>query len=156
MKVMLLFMHKTGEVWLNQGIEEYLKRLHNYLPVEMRILQPTKIAKLSVELQKKAESELFLKNIEKGDFLVLLDERGKQLSSEGLADFMQNKMNSGIKRLVIVVGGAYGFSETMYSRADYELSFSKFTFSHQMIRLLLVEQLYRSMTILRNEPYHHQ
>lgn len=156
MKIVFLFLYKTSEPWLQTGIEEYLGRLRKYLPVEVMKLPGLKNTKsLSIEQQKILEGEQILKPVSGSDFLVLLDENGKEFSSEGLSMFLQDRMNSGAKKIIIAIGGPYGFSDEVYKRSDFRLSFSRLTFSHQMIRLLLAEQLYRAMTILKNEPYHH-
>lgn len=134
----------------------YEKRLSAYISFKQEVIADLKNTKnLSFNEQKEREGELFLKNIQKTDFVVLLDERGKQFSSEEFADFLQKRLNASTKQLVFIVGGAYGFSQAMYARADAQISLSKMTFSHQMIRLFFTEQLYRAFTILRNEPYHH-
>lgn len=123
----------------------------------MEIIPDIKNAKnLSEENQKKLEGEEILKRINPGDELILLDENGKSFTSEGFSEFLQKKMNSGLKNLTFVIGGPYGFSDAVYARATSKLSLSKMTFSHQMIRLFFVEQIYRAFTILRNEPYHHR
>lgn len=156
MKIKLLFIGKTDEIWLKEAIEKYYKRIENYLPIEMEIIPDIKNSKnMSVEKQKEEEGKLILKKVDKQDRVVLLDEKGKEKTSIQMSDFLQKKMNSGIKTLTFIVGGPYGFSQEIYQNFPDKLSMSKLTFSHQMIRLILVEQLYRSMTILNNEPYHH-
>jgi len=156
MKITFLWIGKTAEQWLQEGIDVYLKRLKNYVPLSVEIVPtPKNMPKNDIEKQKKMEGEAILGKIASSDIVFLLDERGQNYSSEELADFLQKKMSAGIKNLVIVVGGAFGFSEKLYQRANGQISFSKMTFSHQMIRLLLCEQMYRAFTILRNEPYHH-
>ena len=123
----------------------------------MEMIPDIKNAKnLSEAQQKQAEGSEILKRLQAGDRLVLLDEKGKALTSEGFAQFLQKKMNSGLKNLVFVIGGPYGFSEEIYNRAQGKVSLSNMTFSHQMVRLFFIEQLYRGFTILRNEPYHHR
>ena len=157
MKLKLIFTGKTEEDYLIKGCSIYEKRLKNYLPTEVLVIPALKNTKsLSMELQKQKEGELILKQIENADFVVLMDEKGKELRSVEFADFFQQKMNSGIKNLVLVIGGPYGFSADVYARANQKIALSKMTFSHQMVRLILLEQCYRAMSILRNEPYHHK
>jgi len=156
MKLKIILVGKTEEDYLKKGIDIYQKRLKNYLPleiVEIPALKNTK--KLSIEQQKVKEGELILQKLEKSDLVVLLDEGGKEFSSMGFSKYFQNKMNSGIKSLCLIIGGPYGFSAEVYSKAQQKIALSQMTFSHQMIRLLLFEQCYRAMSILRNEPYHH-
>ena len=157
MTIKLLAIGKTDEKGLQDLTDVYVKRLGFYCKFEWETLPDIKKAKnLDENLQKQKEGELLLKNLQASDFVVLLDENGKQLSSEGFSEFIQKRMNSGLKQLVFVIGGPYGFSEEVYKRADSKLSLSKMTFSHQMIRLFFTEQLYRAFTILKNEPYHHK
>lgn len=157
MTIKLIVVGKTDHQAILTLIEEYSKRLNFYLKFELEIIPDLKNTKsLSEVLQKEKEGELILKNVLSSDDLVLLDERGKSYTSVEFSDFLQKKMNSGLKQLIFVIGGPYGFSEQVYSRANGKLSISKMTFSHQMIRPFFIEQLYRAMTILRNEPYHHQ
>ncbi|GAB6011515.1 23S rRNA (pseudouridine(1915)-N(3))-methyltransferase RlmH [Viscerimonas tarda] len=157
MKITLLAIGKTDAAYFAEAIDEYRNRLSHYLPFELQIIPDLKNAKnLSVDKQKEKEGELILKNIQAGDCLVLLDERGKEFSSLNFASYIEKKMQTVSKRLVFVIGGPYGFSDAVYNKATERLSLSKMTFSHQMIRLVFVEQLYRAMTILNNEPYHHE
>ncbi len=157
MTIKLIVVGKTDHQAILTLIEEYSKRLNFYLKFELEIIPDLKNTKsLSEVLQKEKEGELILKNVIPSDDLILLDERGKSYTSVDFSDFLQKKMNSGLKQLIFVIGGPYGFSEQVYSRANGKLSISKMTFSHQMIRPFFIEQLYRAMTILRNEPYHHQ
>ncbi|MGB8704294.1 MAG: 23S rRNA (pseudouridine(1915)-N(3))-methyltransferase RlmH [Gillisia sp.] len=157
MTIKLLAIGKTDEKGLQDLTDVYVKRLGFYCKFEWEYLPDIKKAKnLDENLQKQKEGELLLKNLQASDFVVLLDENGKQFSSEGFSEFLQKRMNSGLKQLVFVIGGPYGFSEEVYKRADSKLSLSKMTFSHQMIRLFFTEQLYRAFTILKNEPYHHK
>jgi len=157
MTIKLIAIGKTDDKNLISLIEEYSKRLSFYIKFEFEIIPDIKNVKnLSEAQQKEKEGELILQKISNQDDVLLLDENGKQFSSLHFADFLQKKMNSGIKNLVFVIGGPYGFSETVYKRATGKLSLSAMTFSHQMIRLFFIEQLYRGFTILRNEPYHHQ
>ena len=157
MKIKLLAIGKTDDKLLIQLIEEYQKRLKHYIKFELEIIADLKNTKnLSEAEQKEREGELILKKIQATDQLILLDEKGKEYRSIEFSRFLQKKMNSGIKQLVFVIGGPYGFSEAVYKKAQGKISLSKMTFSHQMIRLFTVEQLYRAFTILRNEPYHHE
>jgi 23S rRNA (pseudouridine1915-N3)-methyltransferase len=157
MKITLLVIGKTVSEYLKTGEEEYLKRLKFYGNIEYCVIPAIKNAKsLTEEQQKTEEAKLFLSKIEASDFCVLLDEKGKNNTSEAFADFLNERMVSGIKNLVFIVGGAYGFSDQMYQRANQKLSLSQMTFSHQMVRLIFLEQLYRAFTILKGEPYHHK
>lgn len=157
MEITLLVIGKTNSKYLIEGIEEYCKRLKHYIPFSIQYLPDIKnTKKLSEQQQKDAEGTQFLASLNNADFVILLDERGKEMTSVQYAEFLQKKMLSGLRRLVFIVGGPYGFSDAVYSRANDKLSFSKMTFSHEMIRLFFVEQLYRGMTILRGEPYHHE
>jgi 23S rRNA (pseudouridine1915-N3)-methyltransferase len=157
MKIVLLTIGKTSEKYLIEGIAQYQKRLKHYTQFEMLEILNIKNAKnfSNAELMKK-EGELILKQLQSSDHLVLLDDKGKDFTSPKFSEKLQSWMLSGKKRLVFVVGGAYGFSEEVYSRGNEKLSLSKMTFSHQMVRLFFVEQIYRGYTILNNEPYHHQ
>jgi 23S rRNA (pseudouridine1915-N3)-methyltransferase len=157
MTIKLLAIGKTDNTNLQTLIEDYEKRLGHYIKFEFEVLPDLKKAKhLSEAQQKEKEGELILSKVQNPEVLVLLDERGKALTSVAFAKDLQKYMNSGIKSLVFVIGGPYGFSDAVYQRANGKLSLSKMTFSHQMVRLFFVEQLYRGFTILRNEPYHHE
>ena len=157
MNIKLIAVGKTDNLALQQLISTYEKRLSYYINFELQLLPDIKNSKsLSEEQQKIKEGELILSYVEPSHHLILLDERGKEYTSIAFADELQKKMNTGIKQLTFVIGGPYGFSQAIYQRANSKLSLSKLTFSHQMIRLFFVEQLYRAFTILRNEPYHHQ
>ena len=156
MKVQLIVIGKTTEKYLVQGENEYLKRLKHYLRVETNVISDLKnTKKLTEEQQKQKEGELILNQLTETDFVVLLDENGKLYSSVDFSDFIEKKTISGLKNLVFVVGGPYGFSNDLYARANAEISLSKMTFSYQMVRMIFLEQLYRAMTIIRGEPYHH-
>jgi len=157
MKIVLLIVGKTSKQYLIDGISEYQKRLQHYIGFEILEIPNIKKAKniSNVELIKK-EGESILNTLHSSDYLVLLDEKGKGFTSLKFSQKLQGWMLSGKKRLVFVVGGAYGFSEEIYIRGDEKLSLSNMTFSHQMVRLFLVEQIYRGYTILNNEPYHHK
>lgn len=157
MTIKLLAIGKTDNKELQSLIADYQKRLGFYVKFEFEIIPDLKKAKnLSESQQKQKEGELILSKLNTSDVLVLLDENGKQLDSVAFSNYLQKHMNSGIKRLVFVIGGPYGFSPEVYQKANGKLSLSKMTFSHQMIRLFVIEQLYRGFTILRNEPYHHR
>ena len=157
MNIKLIAVGKTDNPALQQLISTYEKRLSYYINFDLQLLPDIKNSKsLSEEQQKIKEGELILSYVEPSHHLILLDERGKEYTSIAFADELQKKMNTGIKQLTFVIGGPYGFSQAVYQRANSKLSLSKLTFSHQMIRLFFVVQLYRAFTILRNEPYHHQ
>jgi 23S rRNA (pseudouridine1915-N3)-methyltransferase len=157
MKITLLLSGKTEDDYIIKGFNIYEQRLKHYISFETVVIPALKNTKaLSTEQQKEKEGDLFLKNIQSSDRLILLDENGKEYSSVSFSEFIQQQMNSGIKNLVFAVGGPYGFSDSVYKRANAKISLSKMTFSHQMVRLFFVEQIYRAMTILKNEPYHHQ
>jgi 23S rRNA (pseudouridine1915-N3)-methyltransferase len=156
MKIILVLNGKTEDEHIIKGFAVYEQRLKRYITFETVVIPALKNTKaLSIGQQKQKEGELILKGLQSSDKLILLDENGKEYNSEGFADFLQQQMNSGIKNLVFVVGGPYGFSEEVYKRANGKLSLSRMTFSHQMVRLFFIEQVYRAMTILKNEPYHH-
>ncbi|HMQ45950.1 MAG TPA: 23S rRNA (pseudouridine(1915)-N(3))-methyltransferase RlmH [Saprospiraceae bacterium] len=155
MKIELWAIGKTNEAYLETGIDIYLKRLKHYLKLEWRTFPDLKnAASFSADQIKQKEGQLALDQIKSGDFLILLDEKGKSLSSVGFATFLEQQLQMSHKRILFMIGGAYGFSAEVYERANYKLSLSEMTFSHQMVRLFLVEQLYRAMTLLNNEPYH--
>lgn len=157
MKVCLLVIGKTDASYIREGIAEYEKRLTRYIPYEMKVLPDVKNAKnLTESLQKEREGEMLLEQFQPGDFVVLLDERGRQYSSMEFSQFLAQKMLGTVKRLVFVVGGPYGFSDGVYKRANDKISLSKMTFSHQMVRMIFAEQIYRAITILKGEPYHHE
>lgn len=157
MQIKLIAIGKTDDKQLLQLIEQYQKRLKHYIKFDLDIIPDIKNVKnLSEKQQKEKEGELILKKINPTDILVLLDENGKQFNSLEFSTYLQKKMNAGIKQLVFVIGGPYGFSETISQKAQGKISLSKMTFSHQMVRLFIVEQIYRGFTILKNEPYHHQ
>ena len=156
MTIRLLTIGKTDSKQLEELISIYEKRLSHYVKFEFDIIPDIKNSKnLSEEQQKQKEGELILKQVTPSDFLIVLDENGKQFSSVEFSNLLQKRMNSGIKNLVFVIGGPYGFSNEVYLRANSKISLSKMTFSHQMVRLFVVEQIYRAFTILKNEPYHH-
>jgi len=156
LKIKLLTIGKTDSRPLQQLIDEYCKRLGFYIHFNMDIIPDIKNTKnLTTKQQKIAEGKELLKKIEKSDAVILLDENGKLYNSIQFSAFLQKKMNSGLKKIVFVIGGPYGFSDDVYNRCNEKVSLSPMTFSHQMVRLFFTEQLYRSFTILRNEPYHH-
>ena len=157
MKIKLLAVGKTDNKHLIQLIEEYQNRLKHYIKFELEVIPDIKNVKnLSEVQQKDKEGELILSKLQNTDHLILLDDKGKHFTSIEFSQYLQKKMNSGIKQLVLVIGGPYGFSDTFYKKAIAKISLSKMTFSHQMIRLFTVEQIYRAFTILKNEPYHHE
>jgi 23S rRNA (pseudouridine1915-N3)-methyltransferase len=157
MTIKLLAIGKTDNKNLQSLIEDYQKRLSFYIKFDLEILPDIKNVKnLSENQQKEKEGELILAKITPTDQLILLDENGKTFSSVAFSEELQKKMNAGLKTLVFVIGGPYGFSEAVYAKAQGKISLSPLTFSHQMVRLFFIEQLYRGFTILRNEPYHHQ
>lgn len=157
MNIKLLAIGKTDNKELQSLIVEYSKRLSFYIKFDLEIIPDLKNVKnLSESQQKEKEGELLLAKITATDHLILLDENGKTFTSVGFANELQKKMNSGIKTLVFVIGGPYGFSENVYKQSAGKISLSSMTFSHQMVRLFFIEQLYRGFTILKKEPYHHQ
>lgn len=156
MKITLLVVGKTTDSHIQALLQDYQKRLGHYIPFSLTVIPELKNTKsLTSEQQKQAEGELILRNMTASTDMILLDERGKEFRSVEFADYVQKKMSSG-RDLVFVVGGPYGFSEAVYQRANVQISLSQMTFSHQMVRLFFVEQIYRAMTILRGEPYHHE
>ncbi|WP_138434243.1 23S rRNA (pseudouridine(1915)-N(3))-methyltransferase RlmH [Winogradskyella algicola] len=157
MNIKLFAIGKTDNKNLQTLIEDYKKRLSHYIKFEFEIIPDLKKVKhLSEEMQKEKEGELILAKTQNSDVLILLDENGKQMDSVAFSNYLQKHMNSGIKTLIFVIGGPYGFSEAVYKRANGKIGLSKMTFSHQMVRLFFIEQLYRGFTILKNEPYHHR
>lgn len=157
MKFSLIVIGKTTDNYLAKAIDDYLNRIKHYVPFEYEVVPDIKNTKsMSFELQKLKTCELLLKSLQPNDEVILLDERGSEFSSLGFSQFLEKKMQVSQKRIVFVIGGAYGFSDELYKKANSKLSISKMTFSHQMIRLLFVEQFYRAMTILKGEPYHHE
>ena len=157
MKIKLLSVGKTEEPYLKDGVAIYEGRMKRYLPYEHIVLPALKNAKnMPIEEQKKKEGEMILQSVASSDMVLLLDEAGKEYTSVEFAAMLRQQMNSGLKNLIFVIGGPYGFSAEVYKRANGKLSLSRMTFSHQMVRLFFTEQLYRAMTILNNEPYHHQ
>lgn len=157
MKITLLTVGKTDKDWVKQGMDIYVSRLKHYIPFAVvEIPELKNVSALTKEQIKTREGELILKNIKPTDDLILLDERGKQYTSVELAKVIQDKISYVGKDMVYVIGGAYGFSEAVYQRANSKISLSKMTFSHQMVRAIFVEQIYRAFTIMKGEPYHHE
>ncbi len=157
MTIKLLAIGKTDNKQLQQLIDNYQKRLGFYIKFSFEVIPDLKKAKnLSEAQQKQKEGELILNKLSNSDVLILLDEKGKQMGSIDFSNYLQKHMNSGIKQLVFAIGGPYGFSQEVNTKAQGEISLSKMTFSHQMVRLFFIEQLYRGFTILKNEPYHHR
>ena len=157
MKISLVVIGKTDAGYLIEAIEDYKSRLKHYIPFEMEVIPDVKNAKnFSEAQQKEKEGEMILKMVQPGDYLVLLDDKGKEYTSMQFSSYIEKKMHTVPKRLVFVVGGPYGFSEAVYGAASEKISLSKMTFSHQMVRLIFIEQIYRAMTILNHEPYHHE
>ncbi len=156
MKTELWYIGKTSFPYLKEGMAIYDKRLRHYLPFEQVCFPDVKNAKnLSINQLKEQEADIILKKLRKDDWLVLLDENGKAFTSRQMAEWLQKQLQLSYKRIIFLIGGAYGFSPKVYERSNTKISLSQMTFSHQMVRLFFLEQLYRSMTILRNEPYHH-
>ncbi|RXK62053.1 23S rRNA (pseudouridine(1915)-N(3))-methyltransferase RlmH [Lacibacter luteus] len=156
MKIKLWSIGKPHEQYVKSGVEDFTKRISNYYPVEWAIIPvPKNAAALGEASLKKKEGEVLLGMLDKDDYLVALDERGKQLSSEGLAEFIMKRTNESTKNLVFLIGGAYGIDEAVMQRANYKWSLSQLVFPHQLVRLILAEQVYRACSINRNEKYHH-
>ncbi len=157
MKITLLTVGKTDKDWVRQGLDIYVSRLKHYIPFSVvEIPELKNVSALSKEQIKNKEGELILKNIRPTDDVILMDERGKQYTSVELAKIIQDKISYAGKDIVFIIGGAYGFSDAVYQRANSKLSLSKMTFSHQMVRAIFAEQIYRAFTIMRGEPYHHE
>jgi 23S rRNA (pseudouridine1915-N3)-methyltransferase len=157
MKITLLTVGKTDRDWVRQGLDIYVSRLKHYIPFTlMEIPELKNVSALSKDKIKVKEGELILKNVRPTDDLILLDEHGKEYSSVQMAKILQDKISYECKDIVFVIGGAYGFSDAVYARANSKLSLSKMTFSHQMVRTIFAEQLYRAFTIMKGEPYHHE
>ena len=156
MKIELWVVGKTQFRYLSEGIEIYEKRLKKYIPFQLVILPDIKNSKnLSASQLKEKEGKMILDKLEKTDQLILLDEKGKSFTSEKFAEWLNQKLQHSAKKMIFLVGGAYGFSKDVYVRANQKIALSPMTFSHQMVRLFFIEQFYRAFTILNNEPYHH-
>lgn len=153
MEIVLMCVGRTATGFVKTGMEEYMRRMERYVPFRLTELPDTRAA--DPRQQKSAEGKVFLSRLLPSDYVLLLDERGTEYTSEGFATMLQKRMASGRKRLVMCIGGPYGFSQEVYDRADGMVALSKMTFTHDMARLIATEQLYRAMTILRGEPYHH-
>jgi len=157
MKMVLTVVGKTTDKHFDAGIREYVSRINHYVPFSLEVVPELKSTKsLSEDQQKDMEASMIRKTLQPGDYLVLLDERGDERRSVDFAKWMEKKMVRGLRRMVFLVGGPYGFSDGIYDMADEKISLSQMTLSHQMIRLLFTEQVYRAMTIINNEPYHHE
>lgn len=157
MKIRLISIGKTDEIEIQKLVDKYEKRLKYYISFQIEIIPDLKNRKnLSVEQQKIAEGKLILERISKTDTTILLDERGKQFTSVGFADELQKLFNSGVKQINFIIGGPYGFSQEVYDFTSRKIALSTMTFSHQMVRAFFVEQIYRAMTIIKNENYHHE
>ncbi|MBQ4367671.1 MAG: 23S rRNA (pseudouridine(1915)-N(3))-methyltransferase RlmH [Muribaculaceae bacterium] len=157
MKIALVVVGRTTTGYLKTGIDEYVRRLSHYVPFEIQYIGDIKnVRNLSEDQQCVAEGKSILSALAPSDYVALLDEHGSEYTSLQWAQYVQRRMSSGVRRLVFVVGGPYGFSQEVYARANDKVSLSKMTFSHEMVRLIFTEQLYRAFTILNNEPYHHQ
>jgi 23S rRNA (pseudouridine1915-N3)-methyltransferase len=157
MKIQLLFVGKTTQDFVERGMTEFCGRLKHYFPFEIQVIPDIKNTKnLSFEQQKEKEGESILKFLQLGDYVILLDEHGKEFTSMDFAEYLERKTHTVPKNLVFIIGGPYGFSQKIYDIAQEKIALSKMTFSHQLIRLIFAEQLYRAMTILHNEPYHHE
>jgi 23S rRNA (pseudouridine1915-N3)-methyltransferase len=155
MEITLLTIGKTGISYIQEGIAEYCKRLRRYIPYSILELPDPRRGKLSEQEQKEAEADLLLRQITDGDYVVLLDEKGREYTSREFAAWLERLMGSGRKRTLFIVGGPYGFSERIYARGDAQMSLSKMTFNHEMVRLFFTEQVYRGVSILNGLPYHH-
>jgi 23S rRNA (pseudouridine1915-N3)-methyltransferase len=156
MKIEFWVIGKTSFPYLDEGNDIYLNRIKHYLPFQMTTISDIKNRKsLSEEQIKTKEGEIILSKLNTGDFLILMDERGKQRTSVQFADYLQNILQQSHKRAIFLIGGAYGFSDAVYERSNTKMSLSNMTFSHQMVRLIFLEQFYRALTIMNNEPYHH-
>lgn len=157
MNIELLVVGKTDSSLIEEIVKGYVKRINHYCKFSITTLADVKNTKsLTVKQQRTAEGEMILRQIVESDFVTLLDERGTEYRSVDFAYWLQKRMNSGVRRLLIVIGGPYGFSEEVYKRANSKVSLSKMTFSHQIVRAIFAEQIYRAFTILKNEPYHHE
>jgi len=157
MKIQFWSIGKAHDSYVKEGVEMFTKRISNYYPVEWNIIPPPKNAGvLAAQELKKKEGEIILQQLQQDDQLILLDERGKQLTSEGLAALIQAKANESVKNIVFLIGGAFGVSEAVGKRANHKWSLSLLVFPHQLVRLVLAEQVYRACSIIRNEKYHHQ
>lgn len=157
MKITLLVVGKTTTGYIKPGLDDYVRRLSHYATFDIHYVQDVKATRTQIEeTQRNDEGKKILAQLDKSDHVVLLDERGQEMTSMQFSTYVQKRLSSGVRRVVFVVGGPYGFSRDVYARANDKLSLSQMTFSHEMVRLFFVEQLYRAFTILNHEPYHHQ
>ena len=157
MKIQFWSIGRANEAYVKQGVEDFTKRISNYFKVEWNIIPVPKNAGMLSEMDlKKRESDLVLQWLDKDDYLVVLDERGKQINSHALADFLLARANESTKKMVFLIGGAFGVADSVLKRANYKWSLSQLVFPHQLVRLILAEQVYRACTILKNEKYHHK
>jgi 23S rRNA (pseudouridine1915-N3)-methyltransferase len=157
MNISFTVVGRTDAPFVNEGSEEYFKRIKRYINFDFRVIKDLKNTKnIDENLQKQQEGEKILSLINGSDIVVLLDENGKEYNSKEFAGFLEKQMINSVKNLIFIVGGPYGFSDSVYSRANYKISLSQMTFSHQLIRLIFAEQLYRAFSIINNEPYHHE
>ncbi|MBD5374489.1 MAG: 23S rRNA (pseudouridine(1915)-N(3))-methyltransferase RlmH [Bacteroides sp.] len=156
MKIIIMAVGRTATDYLRTATDDYVRRASRYMPVEFVIIPDIKTSRtLDEGVQKEREGAKIIEGLQPGDRVVLLDEHGRQMTSREFAGFIEKSAVAGLKRIVFVIGGPYGFSDEVHRRADSELSLSRMTFSHEMVRLFFAEQVYRAMTILRGEPYHH-
>lgn len=156
MKIQLILCGKSDTSWIEEGFQEYVKRLKRYIDFQYEVLVlPKKQRSAPPKVQSEYEAGMILSALDPKDRVILLDEKGKEFSSRGFSEYLQKQMNAGFKRLVFIAGGAYGFDDSIRAKGWPVMSLSKMTYSHQMVRLIFAEQLYRAFTILRNEPYHH-
>lgn len=157
MKISLICIGKTDDKFIQEGVDKYLKRLKHYINFNIVVIPDVKNVKnMSQTQQMEKEAELFLKQLGNGDMLILLDEHGKELRSIEFADYLEHKMVTSVQHMIFLIGGPYGFADAIKSRSNHSISLSKMTFSHQMIRLFFVEQVYRAFSIMKGEPYHHE
>ena len=157
MKITLMVVGKTTTGYLKPGIDDYTSRLKHYVPFDIQYVQDVKNTRNLSELQQKQnEGRSILASVDKSDYVVLLDEHGREMTSVQFSEYIQKRMSSGARRVVFVIGGPYGFSQEVYDRANEKISLSKMTFSHEMVRVIFAEQIYRAFTILNHEPYHHE
>lgn len=157
MKITLVCIGKTDDKFIQEGIDKYLNRLKHYVPFNIVVIPDVKNVKnMSQAQQMDKEAELFLKQINSQDFVVLLDEKGKEFRSMEFSDYLTKKMVAGVTHMIVLIGGPYGFAEKIRERSNFLISLSKMTFSHQMVRLFFAEQVYRAFTIMKGEPYHHE
>ena len=157
MKITLMVVGKTTTGYLKPGIDDYTSRLKHYVPFDIQYVQDAKNTRNLSELQQKQnEGRSILASVDKSDYVVLLDEHGREMTSVQFSEYIQKRLSSGARRVVFVIGGPYGFSQEVYDRANEKISLSKMTFSHEMVRVIFAEQIYRAFTILNHEPYHHE